>query len=105
MNKDEIKLLLYFESRAVDHCGGVNPQYMNTENFQIAEKWNAEKFIKFGRISGRTIMKFGGMVLREYSTHYVVLSYDAWNIAHQERKKRAERMWKKQRWFKTADED
>lgn len=39
MTSDERSLLLYLETRAVDHGGKVDAQHMNKEDFDIAKKW------------------------------------------------------------------
>ena len=95
MSKDERSLLLFFESRAVDYCGRVDIRRMNTEDMEIAKRWNEEKFIQFGRI-----------VIRHHNsdgTHWCILSEEAWILAHLERKERHKRLWLKKNWLSTTD--
>lgn len=92
MTKDEKNLLLYFETCLVDNTGHICGARMNKDDFNIAEKWNAEKFISFGRIPFHEIQnKPGGFP----NTNWVQFTEDAWVIAHQLRKERSERMIKK----------
>lgn len=95
MSKDERSLLLFLETRAVDYGGRVKEAHMNKEDFKIAEKWNEEGFIEFGRIVARNINTDGG--------HWVKLSDDAWKLAQEERKARATRMWENRTWISTED--
>jgi hypothetical protein len=90
MSKEERSLLLYFESRCVDNNSGIDPRCMNENDFKIAKKWNENGFIEFRRV-------FSGY-LTEKLSHYVNLSDDAWNLAHEERQARAERTKKFYRW-------
>ena len=86
MTSDERNLLLYFETRAVDHGGLVDTKHMNREDMEIANKWNDEGFVKFGRIKSHSIA---------VSTHWCELSEEPWDSAHAERKARHKRlMWK-----------
>jgi len=94
MTSDERSLLLYFETRAVDHGGLVDVKHMNKEDMEIAEKWDKEGFVKFGRI------KFHSIAV---SSHWCELSDEAWNIAHAERKARCARIMSKQTIDKTCD--
>lgn len=95
MTAAEKSLLLYLETRAVDYGGRVNTLHMNTEDMEIAAKWNKEGFIKFGRI-----------VMRHHNsdgTHWCRLSDNAWVLAHKERMNRWERLWAKREWLTTED--
>jgi len=96
MSKDEKSLLLYLETRAVDYGGKVDTRHMNDIDFDIAKEWNREGFVKFGRIKSDDIMQ-------PNENHYCVLSDEAFELAHQERKNRSIRMWAKKRW-KTTEE-
>jgi len=87
MTKDEKSLLLFFETQAVDYGGKINDtRHMNKEDFEIAEQWNREGFIKFGRI------RFHSIVKDSYSTRWCELSDEAWILAHAERKARYKRI-------------
>ena len=99
MTKEEKSLLLFLETQAVDYWGKVDIRHMNEDDMNIAERWNKEGFIKFGRICYKDIKPAGIRV----STHWVNLSEKAMNAAHDERKARAVRTWKKREW-KTTEE-
>ena len=80
MTSDERSLLLFFETQATDNGGKIKDiRHMNKEDMSIAEGWNKEGFIKFGRIRFKSIIE---------STHWCELSEEAWNLAHAERKAR-----------------
>lgn len=94
MSRGGRSLLLYLEARAVDF-GHVDGTKMNAEDFGIVKKWSEEGFVQFGRIASEHITK---------GRHYwVVLSEEAWKLAHEERRTRAKRVWEKRRWT-TTDE-
>lgn len=97
LTKNEISLLLYLETRAVDHVGKVDMSRMNKEEFNICKEWAKEKFIHFGRIASKDIHKDSGL------TNWVVLSEEAWEIAHAKRKKRFVRSYKERKWITTAE--
>lgn len=88
---DERSLLLFFEDCAVNKSGGVGGAHMNEDDIAIAKRWAKEGFIKFGRLKMRVIDKLTGI---GKSTHYVVLSNEAWAFAATERKARAIRLLK-----------
>ncbi len=95
MTSDERNLLLYLETRAVDHGGIVDTKHMNKEDMDIAGKWNNEGFVKFGRIKFHSITSAG--------TYWCELSDEAWNLAHAERKAKCARIMSKQTINKTCD--
>lgn len=95
MSSDERSLLLYLETRAVDYGGRVDIRRMNTDDINIAEKWAKEGFIKFGRIVAHHINSQGA--------HFCILSDEAWDLAHAERRLRSERMWLKRDWISTSE--
>lgn len=95
LTKDERNLLLYLECRCTDDGGAVDPRHMNEQDFETAEKWNREEFIKFGRISSGFISS--------HRTHWVQFSDEAWELAHEERRARAARMFEKRNWKKTSE--
>jgi len=99
MTKDEKNLLLYLETRAVDHGGRVDVTHMNQHDFDLSKKWNDEKFISFGRVYSKDCKS--GLTLG--LTRWVELSEAAWKAAHDERRARAARMWAKRTWLKTEE--
>ena len=95
MNADERNLLLYLETRAVDYGGIVDLKHMNKEDMKIADKWNAEGFIKSGRIKFHSITSEG--------SYWCELSEEAWKLAHAERRARCKRIMSKRPIDKTCD--
>jgi len=95
--KAEISLLLYLETRAVDHGGAVDTRRMNEADFAIARRWVNTGYLQFGRIYSKSIQKrrckFGAAV--EGETNWVKLSDRAWSDAAGERRARAERCFAK----------
>jgi len=91
--KNERSLLLYFESVAVDYGGLCQGVRMNKDDFTIAKRWNESKFIKFGRIYSKHTISAGAEAGGQYPrTHWVVLSEEAWKLAHEERRERSKRL-------------
>ncbi|KKL61321.1 hypothetical protein LCGC14_2196510 [marine sediment metagenome] len=90
LTKKELSLLLYFESRAVDHRGLIDTRHLNKEDFKIAEKMKESGLIDMKRWTQRDII---GQV--EALTYRVWLFDEAWTLAHEERRERAARMAKK----------
>lgn len=88
MNTKEIRLLLYFETQAVDYGGTLQNARMNAEDFEIAKRWNESGFVQFGRIAASDIPNESYESPR---THWCVLSADAWEAAHAERYARCQR--------------
>jgi hypothetical protein len=85
MTKDEISLLLFFETNAADYAGIVDIRRMNQSDRDKAEEWAKNGFIEFGRIYSKDITAAG--------THYVHLSPEAFDAAYNERRARAIRLW------------
>jgi hypothetical protein len=79
--KEELSLLLYIETCAVDRGGKVQGVRMNAEDFAIARRWTEAGFIRFGRLPASQCDQHG--------SHAVILSDEAWKIAAGERKRRA----------------
>ena len=50
LTRDEISLLLYLETRAVDNSGKVGIRHMNADDFTIAQDWHNEGFVQFGEL-------------------------------------------------------
>lgn len=95
LSKEEKSLLLYFETRAVDYGGKVNTEHMNHEDMILAKNMNKSKFVEFGRV-----------VLRNHSYEgmcWCKLSPKAWQLAHLERRNKAERMWEARNWIITEE--
>ena len=95
MNREELSLLLYLETRAVDHGGAVDLRHMNDADCQIAKQWAAKKYIEWGRIYCKDCTAEG--------TYWVRLSDAARRGAVRERRARADRMWKKRTWRTTGE--
>ena len=97
MTSDERSLLLFFEYCAVDQWGKVDARHMNKEDFAIAEGWDKEGFVKFGRI------KFHSIFPESNQNHWTELSEEAWTLAHAERKAKYLRVISKYPIDKTCD--
>lgn len=95
MTKDERSLLLFFETRAVDYAGKVQTAHMNADDFKIAQRWDSEGFVNFGRIAFEDVNSHG--------SHWCRLSDDAWALAHEERQARACRTWRRRSWRTTEE--
>jgi hypothetical protein len=95
LTKDEISLLLYLETRAVDHSGRVNSENMNADDFAIANRWNELGFLQFGRVASAHCAP--GL------THWCYLSDRAMAMAHSKRRERANRKWESRRYATTAE--
>lgn len=96
MTKEEVSLLLYLETRVVDHAGRVDLRHMNEGDIEIVTKWNKEGFVKFGRIDSKD--KF-----LQYGTHWCQLSDKAWSEAYLERRAKADRTWATRKWLTTEE--
>lgn len=88
MDKDERSLLLYFETVATDYGGKIDARRMNSRDFEIAKQWNDEGFVRFGRIYSGDIKSYG----KTQFDHWCVLSDNAWEQAHRERRARFQRL-------------
>lgn len=99
--KDERSLLLFLETRAVDHSGRVSTARMNDEDFEIATRWNEEEYVAFGRIAFEDIIELG---THNTSTHWCHLSPEAWSDVHELRRARAERLWESRTFRSTKEE-
>lgn len=104
MTKDELSLLLYLETRAVDHGGLIDNRNINPDDIEIIKRWHDEIFIVFGRVCMHSIKALSKRVGHGSAlTMWVVLSRDAWVKAAEERKARAQRLWEKRDWMTTAE--
>jgi hypothetical protein len=99
MSKDERSLLLFFESACTERGGTFNPQHMNDNDRNIADKWKEEGFIDHGRICSDYIRKNPGFK----NILWVLLGDEAWDLAHQERKARCQRLYDQRVWVKTSE--
>lgn len=95
MTKTEISLLLYLETRAVDHAGRINSQHINDDDLNILFKWKEEGFVESGRICFDDC--------KNYENMWVRLSPDALKIAYQERCAKADRMWNNKTYTTTEE--
>ncbi len=96
-SKVEVSLPLYFETCAVDAGGKIVSARMNAEDMEIAERWNAEGFVSFGRIASKDVSKYG--------SHWCNLSETAWVVVGAARRARAMRMWEKRNYTTTAPQN
>lgn len=96
LTRDGVSLLLYLETRVVDHAGRVADEKMNNEDRAMARDWHDAGFIEFGRIA----MKHASVTA---GNSWVVLSPEAWEMAHALRRERAAKMWAKRDFATTAD--
>lgn len=102
LSKVEKVVLLFLEACAVEYGGTVDTDQMSKYAFLIAEKWNREGFINFGRIAYKDIPdKFSHYKF----SHFVFLSENAWSLAHQERRERFKRMEAKRKWRTTSEKN
>jgi len=97
MNKTERSLLIYLETCLVDRTGHVDTRRMNKEDMDIAKKWNEEEFIAFGRLKFHYIEDLQSNPPIIHATHWVSFSDKAWELAAQERRARAGRMFPKEK--------
>lgn len=104
MTEAEIKLLLSFETYAVDNFGRVDTIHMSSEDWKIAKRWNKTGFVKFGRVATKYLDSYIKDKTTNYTnTHWCYLSSDAWKIVHKERHNKAGKNWIKRNWI-TTDE-
>lgn len=84
LTKEEKSLILYIETRAVDHDSMIDTKQINATDEQILKKYHNEGWIKYGRVHSNHAIKTGkGM--------YVLLSDELFEIAAELRKQRAKR--------------
>lgn len=99
MSKDERSLLLFLETRAVDHGGLVDIRHMNKIDLDIAKKWHEEQFLQFSRIRMVDLQK-----LTSGCTHGIFLTEESWKLAHEERRARQLRLHLKRKWITTHEQ-
>lgn len=95
MTREEISLLLYLETRSVDHSGRINSQHINSDDLDIIHRWEKEGFIEYGRICHADCTKDGST--------WVHLSNNAIQAAHKARCAKAKRMWENKRYLTTKE--
>lgn len=89
LTKDEQSILLYIETRAVDYRGRLDSRQMSLEDYTILKRWYKEGFVFFSRIK-MTDMDISQTPQR-YWTDFVILSPEAWQLAHETRMAKAKR--------------
>jgi hypothetical protein len=94
MTIEELSLLLFLETCAVDYGGRVDSRRMNKGDFAVVDEWKKDGYVLFGRIYSKDITD---------RSHWVELSNVAWNDAHAERKARFKRINDKRKWNKTEE--
>jgi len=95
MTKDQISLLLYLESRAVDHGGLIDSRQMNADDFQNAGLWDEDGFIEFGRVYSKHVK--GSL------TNWVHLTPEAWRVVQELRQQRSARLWENRNFLKSNE--
>lgn len=95
LTRDQSSLLLYLETRLVDHDGRVCGEHMNCSDSEQAKDWSDSGYIKYGRIASEDCTRSGSM--------WVTFSDEAWKDAHRERRARSERCLKN-KGYRTTDE-
>lgn len=99
MTKNELSLLLFLETRAVDHGGLVDQKHMNDDDRAILEMWTKDGFVESGRVCYADVK-----ISRTHQcTTWVKLSDNAFEAAHAERRARADRMWKNRSYLTTKE--
>ena len=94
LTKEEKSLLLYMETQAVDYGGKLQSVRMNADDFDVAKRWNESGFVLFGRIAANDHVTRGSSG-KYLCTHWCVLSDEAWEAAHTERRARCQRLMDK----------
>jgi hypothetical protein len=95
LSKEQAILLLYLESRAVDHGGLVDACRMNDNDFVLVAKMAETRFVDWGRLASEDC--------RAGARYWVVLSDLAWVTAAHLRRSRADRMYSRRTWRSTEE--
>lgn len=95
MTRDEKSLMLYLETCAVDNVGRIKDAHLNEEDESILYRWDVAGLIQIGRVCSKDVSRV--------SYRWVMLSSTLWDLAHQERRARAKRLWEN-RSYQTAHE-
>lgn len=96
LSRTEKSLLLYLETQCVDYGGSFEQRRLNDEDRSILERWESEGFVSHGRICSDDWPT-------KTRCNWVTLSDEAWSLAHEERRARFQRMYKKRPWSTTAE--
>jgi hypothetical protein len=86
LSTDERSLLLFFETAAVEHGGLFQGSKISVGDMAIARRWSEAGFINFGMITACDIPLSGYQ-----HTHWIYLSGEAWDLAHEARRARNKR--------------
>jgi len=89
-SKDFFSLALFLETQLVDHGGEVVTAHMNSEDMDIAKDMEKEGLITFKRLPGGYV--FGKTGNSRKASYRVEFNEKMWEIAHRERRDRAERL-------------
>ncbi len=95
VTKEEVSLLLYLETCAVDHGGMVDARRMNAEDFDLVKKMQDDGLLRFGRMLSAAIGEVGR---RFHFSHWVELLDPGWNQVAQLRRQRADRKMMNKLW-------
>ena len=96
MTHQQRSVLIYLETRAVDHGGLVDTRMMNKQDMDIVDAWVAAGYIGFGRVQAKDVELTG-------CTHWVTIGELALAAAHAERKARIIRVWTQRQWRKSSE--
>lgn len=91
MTKDEKSLLIYLETRMVDYAGTIDFVHLNDADNIILAEWKAAGFITLHRLTYKSIQTLN---MKSVSS-VIMLSDEAWELAWQCRKERANRLLSK----------
>jgi len=91
LTKDQKSLLLYLETCLVDHAGKIEPYRMNEVDWENMVFFKSLGLIDWERLTAKYVTSTRGCAYRP--THWVSFECeDAWVLAHQLRRERAERL-------------
>lgn len=89
-SKDFFSLVLFLETQMVDYGGTVATAHMNSDDFGIAAEMEEEGLITFKRL--HSSYAFDKKKNLRHVTYRVEFNEKMWEIAHKERRDRAERL-------------
>lgn len=89
--RDQESLLMYLETCLVDYGGKIDPRRVNADDWKQMEEWEGDGLIRFGRLFAAEAMKPNRHIP---FTHWVLFNEEAWLLAPQYRRERAERLTK-----------
>ena len=92
-SEDFFSLALFLETQLVDYGGMVVTAHMNSEDMDLAKDMEGEGLITFKRLPGKYVFN-SKRNLRRASCR-VEFNEKMWEIAHKERRDRADRVMKK----------